>query len=84
MLQNASQLGDHIRALRKAKGLTQKQVSTLLGVDQARISDIEKHPGTVNVAQLVQLLTALGAQVVLRTLPITPTPPKKSTTAADW
>jgi HTH-type transcriptional regulator/antitoxin HipB len=84
ILQNPSQLGDHIRALRKAKGLTQKQLSVLLGVDQTRISDIERHPVTVNVAQLVRLLTALDAQVVLRAPPIASAPLKKSTTRSDW
>jgi HTH-type transcriptional regulator/antitoxin HipB len=84
ILQNPSQLGDHVRALRKAKGLTQKQLSVLLGVDQTRISDIEKHTVTVNVGQLLRLLTALDAQVVLRAPASASAPLKKSTSRSDW
>ncbi len=83
LLQTPDQLGDHLRALRKAKGLTQRQLSVLLGVDQARISDIEKNPGATSVAQFVRLLAALGAQAVLRTPPAS-VPTKRSPTGADW
>ena len=83
VLQTPNQLGDHLRALRKAKGLTQRQLSVLLGVDQARISDIEKDPGAVNVAQFFRLLTALGAQAVLRTSPV-PQLLKRPPAGPDW
>jgi HTH-type transcriptional regulator / antitoxin HipB len=83
LLENAAELRHHLRALRKAKRLTQKQLSVLLGVDQTRISDIEKNPGAVNIAQLVQLLTTLDAQVVLRT-PILPAPSNKLPPSDDW
>ena len=83
-LQTSDQLRDHLRALRKARGLTQKQVSVLLGLDQARISDIENRPGAVSVAQVIQLLTALGAQVVLRIAPIAPGSLQPLPTGVDW
>jgi HTH-type transcriptional regulator/antitoxin HipB len=83
VLQTPDQLGDHLRALRKAKGLTQRQLSVLLEVDQARISDIEKDPGAVNVAQFFRLLTALGAQAVLR-IPAVPQLLKRPPAAPDW
>jgi HTH-type transcriptional regulator / antitoxin HipB len=83
VLQTSDQLGDHLRALRKAKGLTQRQLAVLLEVDQARISDIEKDPGAVNVAQFFRLLTALGAQAVLR-IPPAPQPLKRPPAGMDW
>ena len=83
LLQTPDQLRDHLRALRKAKGVTQQQLSVLLGVDQARISDIEKNPGATNVAQFIRLLTALGAQAVLR-IPPASAPITRSPTDTDW
>lgn len=77
VVQTPHQLQDHLRALRRAKGLTQKQLSVILGVDQTRISDIENKPGAVNVAQLLRLLAALDVRIVLSSRPILPAPPNK-------
>jgi HTH-type transcriptional regulator / antitoxin HipB len=60
------QLPAHLRSLRKARGLTQAELGRLLGVKQSRIADIESDPGSVSVSQLHRLLSALGAQIVLR------------------
>ncbi|MGR4870344.1 helix-turn-helix domain-containing protein [Variovorax sp. LARHSF232] len=61
-----SQLREHLRALRKARGLTQAALGQLLGVGQARIAEIENNPGVVSVDQLMKLLSALRASLVLR------------------
>ncbi|XAH23174.1 helix-turn-helix domain-containing protein [Xylophilus sp. GW821-FHT01B05] len=61
-----SQLREHLRALRKERGLTQAALGQLLGVGQARIAEIENKPGVVSVEQLMKLLSALGASLVLR------------------
>ena len=60
------QLKAHLRALRKQRGLTQAQLGQQLGIGQARIAEIEARPGLVSVDQLVQVLSALGATLVLR------------------
>jgi HTH-type transcriptional regulator / antitoxin HipB len=60
------QLREHIRALRKRRGLTQAQLGERLGVGQARVAEIEANPGLVNVDQMVKLMSALGAAFVLR------------------
>ena len=62
----ADQFRQQLRALRKAKGLTQTQLGKLMGVGQVRIAEIEKDPSAVSVAQLFKLLTALDVHVVLR------------------
>ena len=62
------QLKAHLRALRKQRGLTQAQLGQRLGLGQARIAEIEARPGLVSVDQLVQILSALGATLVLRDL----------------
>lgn len=54
--------------MRKQRGLTQAQLGHRLGIGQVRIAEIEAKPGLVNVDQLVKLLSALGATLVLREL----------------
>lgn len=61
-----SQLREHLRALRKTRGLTQAALGQLLGVGQARIAEIESNPGAVSVDQLMKVLSALRASLVLR------------------
>jgi HTH-type transcriptional regulator/antitoxin HipB len=61
-----AQLSPHLRALRKARKLTQADLGRLLGVKQSRIADIEGDPGSVSVSQLHKMLSALGAQMLLR------------------
>lgn len=64
-----AQLRQHLRALRKRRGLTQAQVGARLGVSQARIAEIEAEPGLVSFEQLMQLLSALGVTVSLIEVP---------------
>lgn len=62
----SSQLREHLRALRKTRGLTQTALGQLLGVGQARIAEIENNPGVVSVDQLMKVLSALRASMLLR------------------
>lgn len=59
------QLRPHMRALRKARGLTQAELGALIGVSQARVAEIEAKPGLVSFEQLMKLLSVLGITVVL-------------------
>ena len=59
------QLKQHLRALRKSRGLTQAQLGALVGVKQARIAEIEAQPGAVSLDQLTRVLAALGATLHL-------------------
>lgn len=61
----ASQLKEHLRALRKGRGLSQGQLGGLVGVKQARIAEIEANPGVVSLDQLVKVLGALDATLSL-------------------
>lgn len=65
-LRLTDQLRAHLRALRKQRGLTQAQLGQRLGLSQVRIAEIEAKPGLVSVDQLVRILSALGATLVLR------------------
>jgi HTH-type transcriptional regulator / antitoxin HipB len=59
------QLKQHLRALRKSRGLTQAQLGALVGVKQARIAEIEANPGAVSLDQLTRVLAALGGTLHL-------------------
>ena len=61
-----TQLREHLRALRKERGLTQAALGRLLGVGQARVAEIENNPGVVSVDQLMRVLSALQTSLVLR------------------
>ena len=75
-LQLSAQLRQILKSLRKARGLTQAGLAQRLGLAQSRIADIEAHPGAVSVEQLLQVLTVLGAQWLVRDAagPSAPTP----------
>ncbi|WP_293393856.1 helix-turn-helix domain-containing protein [Nevskia sp.] len=60
------QIRHQLRALRKARGLTQAELGDRLGVGQARIAEIERSPGTVSFDQMLQLLSLLDVSVVLK------------------
>ena len=64
-LQIPSQLSSHLRALRKAKGLSQAELGRRLGLSQARIARIEGEPLSISVEQLLRVLAALGVGVTL-------------------
>ena len=67
-LQTPAQLSNHLRSLRKARGLTQAALGELAGLDQTRIAKIERNPRRVSVGQLMQLLSVLHVRVLLQLL----------------
>jgi HTH-type transcriptional regulator/antitoxin HipB len=72
------QLREHLKGLRKNRGLTQAELGLRLGIGQARIAEIENDPGSVSAEQILKLLSALGAMVVLRDRLAEPSPPPYS------
>lgn len=68
-LHSPAQLSAHLKSLRKTRGLTQAELARRLGIRQSRLADIENHPETVSSAQLLDLLAALGVEVLLRLKP---------------
>ena len=67
-IQIPAQLRSHLKSLRKIRNLTQAQLGKLLGVGQVRIAEIAQNPAAISVEQLIKLLAALEAQVILRPL----------------
>lgn len=65
-IQINSQLRQMLKSLRKTRQMTQAQLAQRLGVVQSRVADIEREPGSVSVEQLMNVLSVLGAQLVVR------------------
>lgn len=76
-IQVPSQLSSHLRALRKAKGLSQAELGRRLGLSQARVARIEGDPLSVSVEQLLRVCAALGVRVVLEPLLASSTTPTR-------
>ncbi len=89
-VQTSAQLSVHIKSLRKARGLTQAALGERIGVRQVRIADIEKNPGAVSLDQLLRILHALDARLLLAdaAMRYPPSPPSEpliaQSPAADW
>jgi HTH-type transcriptional regulator / antitoxin HipB len=81
-VQTPQQLSSHLRSLRRRLGLTQAQLGGRLGVEQARIGKIERNPGSISVEQLIQLLTILEAEILIR--PKTARPRVTPANKAAW
>ena len=76
------QLAAHLRSLRKERNLTQAELGSKLGINQARIGKIERDPGSVSIRQFMQILALLGARLVLQTPTPQGTAPSAETT--EW
>lgn len=62
-IQVPDQLGTYLRALRKTRGLTQGDLSRMLGVSRARVTQIEKDPSNLGFSNLLKILNILGARM---------------------
>lgn len=85
-VQLTNQLPQLLKSLRKLRGLTQTELARRLGVGQSRVADIERDPGSISVEQLMQLLSILGAGLVIQA-PATdsmPPPPDDDGPRGAW
>ena len=83
-LSSSAQLSTHLKSLRKSQRLTQAQLGARIGVKQTRVADIEKNPGAISIDQLLQLLHALDARLLLVPPGPAATGAPATTPAADW
>lgn len=91
VIQTPMQLSSHLRALRKARGLSQAELGRALAIGQTRVARIEGNPTAISVEQLIELLAALNVRLVLRDAapPQTAAPapgraPKRRPVDGDW
>ena len=58
-----NQMGQVVRAARRAARLSQKQLATRLGLSQNRLSELETDAAAMRLDQLLPLLAALGLEL---------------------
>lgn len=68
-LTNEAQAVELIRQRRKAKGISQQQLASKLGVTQARLSEVENARAHLSVDRLIAVAALLGLELVLREAP---------------
>ncbi|OZI44764.1 transcriptional regulator [Bordetella genomosp. 5] len=62
---SAGQLSAMLQAARKAKGWTQSELASRVGLSQSRISHLELNAHELSVEQLLAWCGALGLEVVI-------------------
>ncbi len=77
-----SQLGIQLRSLRRAQNLTQGEVGRRIGLSQKRLSELERHPERLSIAQLLSLAGALNFDVVVQPRSVT-VPPSGGESSGD-
>lgn len=78
-LLNPHQLGQILRTARRAKGLSQAQAASRVGLSQSRLSAMELDPGSVTSEQLFALLAMYGLELAVQTRPASAAPSQE-----DW
>jgi len=63
LITHANQVGALLAARRKHLKHSQAETASKLGLSQNRLSELETHPETLTVAQLIALLNVLGLEL---------------------
>jgi HTH-type transcriptional regulator/antitoxin HipB len=63
---NPNQVGQILRARRKARRVSQQQLAAKLDLSQNRLSEIESGVAPLTVERLIALANVLGLQLVLQ------------------
>lgn len=78
----AEQLPALLQGFRKQSGLTQADTAMRLGVSQQALSHLERHADKVSADRLLELLSILGVELVLRKTSESPSP--KASVGPNW
>ncbi len=62
----AQQLSSLLKNMRKQSGLTQQDLGERLGISQRRVAAIEEKPESVRFERILQILSELDADLVIR------------------
>lgn len=76
--QTLKSIGEKIKTFREAKGLSQSELSTALGVANGHsyISKIEKGTHNITIEKMCEILQVLECEFIIFVKPITKTPAK--------
>lgn len=66
-LSSTAELGQLVREIRKAQGLTQLDVAGLAGFSNRFVIDLEKGKETLQMQKVLDVMTLLGLELVVRT-----------------
>jgi HTH-type transcriptional regulator/antitoxin HipB len=66
LLTQSAQLGQVLRARRRAAKLSQSELAAKLRISQNRLSEIETDPGRLTVERLLELTNLLGLELVVQ------------------
>ena len=66
VLVTPNQVGEILRARRKARRLPQQTIAAQLGVGQSRLSTLEADPASLTLDRLLLLAQILGFELVLQ------------------
>lgn len=67
ILSVTDQAGPLLQAARKSAGLSQTALARRLGISQSRMSAMEFDPGSISLAQLLAMCSALNLELVVQT-----------------
>lgn len=81
-VRTAEQLPAMLKGFRKQSGLTQAETAMRLGVSQQALSNLERHADKVSAERLLELLSILGVELVLRKTSESPSP--KASVGPSW
>jgi HTH-type transcriptional regulator/antitoxin HipB len=65
-IRSSEQLGDAVAQSRKTKGYSQQEFADLAGVGRRFVSDLENGKATIQFGKLLQVLTALGLDLEVK------------------
>ncbi len=67
ILSISDQAGPFLQAARKSAGLSQTALACRLGISQSRMSAMELDPGSISLAQLLAMCSALNLELLVQT-----------------
>ncbi|WP_313271901.1 helix-turn-helix domain-containing protein [Stenotrophomonas sp.] len=74
-IDQASDIGQYVRAVRKAQGLRQDDLAAMAGTSHVVLGNVERGKDTVQIGRVFELLRQLGIRVQLD-LPVELPPPE--------
>jgi len=78
LITTPGQVGEILRARRKARHVPQQELADKLGISQSRLSTLESHPEGLTLDRLLILAKLLGLELVLQDKSAVPAP------KAEW
>jgi HTH-type transcriptional regulator/antitoxin HipB len=85
ILSVSDQAGPILQAARKSAGLSQTALAHRLGISQSRMSAMELDPGSISLAQLLAMCSALRLELLVQTRgPPSDDCPETALTQPEW